>query len=193
MPCRLFSVIFFKSPHIYWTKHSLLMDSINLMTSKPRRENMFMRSIISIEHRCKTATLLEDERTSLFICGDVLFLFFLSSQRTARGLSSQDANDVLPSAGISHQSVYEPPFPVIIPWGRQWWTEGGERAIRPLNLYPTACHLVLTSWLLLKVRLLINHAAARDLMVVLSIHQLTDWCYYDLSLWEELLKTVNTY
>lgn len=85
-----FSVIFFfKSPHIYWNKHSWLMDSINLMTSKPRRENMFMSSIISIDRRCKTATLLEDERTALFIWGDLLFLFiylfFLSSQRTAQG------------------------------------------------------------------------------------------------------------
>lgn len=81
---------------------------------------MFMRSIISIERRCKTATLLEDERTSLFICGDVLvlFLFFVIPEDSA-GLSSQDANDVLPSAGISHQSVYEPPFPVIIPGRRQ--------------------------------------------------------------------------
>lgn len=39
----------FKSPRIHWSKHSWLMDSINLMTSKPRRENMFMRSIMPTE------------------------------------------------------------------------------------------------------------------------------------------------
>lgn len=43
----------FKSSHIYWTKHSWLMDPINLMTSKPRRENMFMRSIMPTEHHWK--------------------------------------------------------------------------------------------------------------------------------------------
>ena len=72
---------------------------------------MFMRSIMPTRTPLKTETLLGDESASLFICGSVLVFIPADSA----GLSSQDPNDVLPSPGISHQSVYEPPFPVIIP------------------------------------------------------------------------------
>lgn len=103
----------FKSPHIYWTKQSWLMDSINLITSKTRRERMFMRSIITIEHHWKQQHYWKMK--AHLSCA----LFFFIPEDSA-GLSSHDANDVLPSVEISHQSVYKPPFPVIIPLRQQW-------------------------------------------------------------------------
>lgn len=75
---------------------------------------MLMRRMLP--NRALLKTLLKYESTSLFIsCGDVLV--FISEDSAA--LSSQDANDVLPSAGISHRSVYKPPLPVIIPSRQQ--------------------------------------------------------------------------
>lgn len=128
----------FKSPHICWTKHSWLMDSINLMASKPGRENMFMRSIIPIERHWKQQHYWKMKGHLFSSAVDVLVFI----PEDGAGLLSEDANDVLPSAEITHQSVCEPPFPVIIPLRQPWWTEGGERVIRPPNLYPT-CLVIL--------------------------------------------------
>lgn len=151
MFCRLV-LSSFNSTRIHWTQHSWLMDSINIMTSKPRRENMLMRSIIPIErnskqqHCCKMKAHLF---SSAMMFSSVCVAFFFVIPEDSAGLSSQDANDVLPSAGISHQSVYKPLFPFIIPPRQQWWTEAGGEVIRPSNLLPhVSCHLVLTSRLI---------------------------------------------
>lgn len=91
---------------------------------------MFMSSILPTP--LTAATLFVDESVSLFICVDVL----VTIPEDSVGLSTQDANDVLPSAGISHQSVYDSPFRVIMPLrAAVMKRRRGEGAQRLPNLY----------------------------------------------------------
>ncbi len=138
-----------------------------------------MRSIILIEHHRKQQHYWKMKAHVFSSVASALYFI----PEDCAGLSSADANDVLPSAGISHQSVLEPRFPVIIPLTNR--RRGGWLG------FPTFTPFVLSPYVNImahfKVRLLINHATLWGLlMVVLFIHQLTHWS--DLSLWDSFWK-----